>query len=178
MWQILNQTPYQADRAFARDRDGAEHWIVAVRATFRFDTAGNVELAPEQQPVKLAPEFFGEPGKTSLRYDTDVALGKRRTDVIVNGSAYAPGGRPARQVDVSVSVGSIVKRLRVVGDRFWVKSLVGRIASDPRRAGLGRTKKLDFLYKHVVGRPVSPNEPDFGPGFVPPSPAPLAEPPS
>jgi hypothetical protein len=28
-------------------------------------------------------------------------------------------------------------------------------------------KKLDFLYEHVVGRPVSPNEPDFGPGFVP-----------
>lgn len=28
-------------------------------------------------------------------------------------------------------------------------------------------KRLDFLYKHLVGRPVSPNEMDFGPAFVP-----------
>lgn len=28
-------------------------------------------------------------------------------------------------------------------------------------------KRLDFLYKHLVGRAVSPNEMDFGPNFVP-----------
>jgi len=28
-------------------------------------------------------------------------------------------------------------------------------------------KRLDFLYKHVVGRPVSPDEPDFGVQFLP-----------
>jgi hypothetical protein len=28
-------------------------------------------------------------------------------------------------------------------------------------------KRLDFVYKHVVGRPVSPEEPDLGPGFAP-----------
>jgi hypothetical protein len=32
------------------------------------------------------------------------------------------------------------------------------------------TKKLDFLFKHVVGRRVSPEEPDFGPNFVPSTP--------
>jgi hypothetical protein len=29
------------------------------------------------------------------------------------------------------------------------------------------TKRLDFLYKHLVGRPVSPDEMDFGPTFIP-----------
>ena len=29
------------------------------------------------------------------------------------------------------------------------------------------TKRLDFLHRHLVGRPVSPEEPDFGPGFLP-----------
>ncbi|MEY4508565.1 MAG: hypothetical protein RLZZ450_687 [Pseudomonadota bacterium] len=28
-------------------------------------------------------------------------------------------------------------------------------------------KRLDFLYEHVVGRPVSEDEPDLGPTFVP-----------
>ncbi len=29
------------------------------------------------------------------------------------------------------------------------------------------SKRLDFLYKHLVGRPVSPDEIDFGPTFIP-----------
>ena len=28
------------------------------------------------------------------------------------------------------------------------------------------TKRLDFIYKHVVGRPASVQEPDFGPWYV------------
>jgi hypothetical protein len=28
-------------------------------------------------------------------------------------------------------------------------------------------KRLDFLYEHIVGRPVSADEPDLGPTFVP-----------
>lgn len=29
------------------------------------------------------------------------------------------------------------------------------------------SKRLDFLHRHLVGRPVDPNEPDFGPNFIP-----------
>ncbi|MCH9680662.1 MAG: hypothetical protein K0V04_04440 [Deltaproteobacteria bacterium] len=32
------------------------------------------------------------------------------------------------------------------------------------------TKRLDFLHTHLVGRPVSPDEMDFGPTFVPTAP--------
>ncbi|MDB4977087.1 MAG: hypothetical protein JWN48_5428 [Myxococcaceae bacterium] len=34
-------------------------------------------------------------------------------------------------------------------------------------------KRLDFLYEHVVGRPVSADEPDLGPTFVPATDLPL-----
>jgi hypothetical protein len=34
-------------------------------------------------------------------------------------------------------------------------------------------KRLDFLYKHLVGRPVSPDEMDFGPTFIPGPPTPV-----
>ena len=50
-----------------------------------------------------------------------------------------------------------------------IEGVVRRILAAP---DWDASKKLDFLYKHVVGRPVSPNEPDFGPGFVPGSPLP------
>ncbi len=29
-------------------------------------------------------------------------------------------------------------------------------------------QRLDFVYKYIVGRPVSSSEPDFGPSYVPP----------
>jgi hypothetical protein len=29
------------------------------------------------------------------------------------------------------------------------------------------SQRLDFVYKHLVGRPVAPDEEDFGPTFVP-----------
>lgn len=35
------------------------------------------------------------------------------------------------------------------------------------------TQRLDFLYKHLIGRPVSSKEMDFGPNFIPsPTPPP------
>jgi hypothetical protein len=47
-----------------------------------------------------------------------------------------------------------------------IEGVVRRILSNPDwEAG----KRLDFLYKHIVGRPVSPDEPDLGPSFVPPA---------
>src|SRR5262245_29877421 len=34
MWSVINKSRFKAGRAFARDVQGAELWIVAVRATF------------------------------------------------------------------------------------------------------------------------------------------------
>ncbi len=55
MWAVTNETPFKAERAFARDADGAEVWIVAVRATFTFDAGGRVAAADEQDDVCRAP---------------------------------------------------------------------------------------------------------------------------
>ena len=45
-----------------------------------------------------------------------------------------------------------------------VRGVVQRIL---RNLDWPATKRLDFLYQHIVGRPVSKAEPDFGPGFAP-----------
>ena len=131
MWAVSNQTRFKADRTFARDADGAEVWIVAVRATFTIKSSGEVEPAEEQQDVRLAPEYFGEPAKSSLRYDTDLVRTRPGTDVLLHAQAYAPGGKAARDVEVEARVGPVDKRLRIVGDRKWKASPFGSVSGRP-----------------------------------------------
>ena len=65
------------------------------------------------------PEPYGEPGKSSLKYEADLVLTKTTTDIIVVGHAYAPGGRPVTELSVGLRVGPVQKVLRVFGDRRW-----------------------------------------------------------
>ena len=131
MWAIQNLTPYAAERTWNRDRNGAEVWLVAVRGTFLINPDGTTEIAEEQADVCLAPEYAGEPGQSSLLYESDLVHTKPTTDVIVHGQAYAPQGRPVQHVDVGIRVGPIQKRLRVFGDRMWLETPTGAGMTPP-----------------------------------------------
>ncbi|MEI8631462.1 DUF2169 domain-containing protein [Vibrio sp. PP-XX7] len=104
MWSLDNQTPFAAERAWVRDKNGAEVWVVAIKGTFEFTVTGQIALAEAQIPVKVAPEYTGE-NNEELLCDTDVHEYKLATDVILNGTAYAPGNEPAKQWDVNLRVG-------------------------------------------------------------------------
>jgi hypothetical protein len=119
MWQVDNRTPFAAERGWVRDRDGAEVWLVAVRATFDIKSDGSTEVAKEQPPVLRVPEYHGEPGKSSIKYEADLVLTKHTTDIIVVGHAHAPHGRAVTELDVGFRVGPVQKILRVFGDRKW-----------------------------------------------------------
>lgn len=119
MWALDNRTPFAADRSWVRDREGAEVWLVAVKGTFNINPDGSTRVADEQAEVQLAPKYSSEPGKSSLLYESDLPRTKLTTDVILNGHAYAPQGEPAKVVTVTFRVGSLVKTLRVTGDRTW-----------------------------------------------------------
>jgi hypothetical protein len=119
MWALDNRTPFAADRSWVRDRDGAEIWLVAVKGTFNIHPDGSTSVADQQADVQLAAKYSGEPGKSSIVYDADLPRTKVTTDIIVNGHAYAPRGKPTKAVTVSFRVGDLVKSLRVTGDRLW-----------------------------------------------------------
>jgi hypothetical protein len=119
MWQVDNRTLFAAERGWVRDRDGAEIWLVAVKATFDIKPDGSTEVSKEQPPVLRIAEHHGEPGKSSIKYDADLVLTKKTTDVIVVGHAYAPAGTEVTHTDVGFKVGPIQKVLRVIGDRTW-----------------------------------------------------------
>ncbi len=131
MWQIDDQTAYAAERNWIRDAKGCHHWLVAVRATFDIDPRGSLSLADEQLPPVLAPEHFGEPGESSLRYDSDLLAIKPNTDVLLHGSAHAPGGRPAKTVRVVLRVGPVEKQLLVHGERVYYEGVTGLTTTAP-----------------------------------------------
>jgi hypothetical protein len=146
MWAIENRTPFAAERTWVRERDGAETWLVAIRATFSITANGEVKVADEQQPVVQAPVWAGEPDRSVFLYDSDLYRTKVATDVILHGHAYAPGGRPVESVDVTMHVGAVNKTLRVIGDRLWDRGLMG--------VSLGRAEpfmKMPLSYDRAFG---------------------------
>lgn len=92
MWFITNHTPYKVGRTWGRDKDGVHEWIVAVKGTFNIKPDGSLKLADEQIEPLLLPEYSGEDGLSSIRYDADLVAPKPTTDVVLNGTAYARRG--------------------------------------------------------------------------------------
>jgi hypothetical protein len=132
MWALDNRTPYAADRNWIRDKDGAHHWLVAVKATFDVGRDGKLKLADEQPPPALEPQYRGEPGKSSLRVDSDLLEAKPGTDVVLDASAHAPKGRPATSVPVALRIAELEKILVVHGIRAYYKGPFGLTASGAR----------------------------------------------
>jgi hypothetical protein len=125
MWAITNYTPYKVESTWGRDKDGVHEWIVAVKGTFDIKPNGSLRLADEQLEPLLLPEYNGEAGISSLRYDADLVAPKPTTDVLLNGTAYAPKGRPSTDFLVSLRVGRVHKVIRVIGNRRWKRGLFG-----------------------------------------------------
>ena len=119
MWEVDNQTPFAAERGWVRDKDGTEIWLIALKCTFDILPDGTTIPSEDQPPVLRAPEYFGEPGRSSLKYESDLVLTKTTTDIVLVGHAYAASGSPTTEMDVGFRVGPVQKVLRVTGDRAW-----------------------------------------------------------
>jgi len=115
--QLKNSSPFPAQIAVLPDEDGVDTLYVTIKATFSL--GAKLEAAPEQPPILLADEYWGEPGRSSLKYAAEVHLTKPSTDVVMVGHAWAPGERPVAQLDVSIAIGKQRKVVRVLGDRQW-----------------------------------------------------------
>jgi hypothetical protein len=80
----------------------------------------------------MEDEFWGEPAKSSVKYESDLLLFKPGTDLVVHGEACSPGDRPVTKMAVALAYqGREVKRLQVSGDREWKLGLVGLAPSAP-----------------------------------------------
>jgi hypothetical protein len=115
MWQISNRTLFAADFTWIRDADGAEVWIVAVKATYELLPDGASRIAAHQPPVNSGLVLH-EDGKSPL-FETDLGPSKGATDIWLVGHAHSQTGQPVTQIRIGFSIGATVRQLDVIGDR-------------------------------------------------------------
>jgi len=118
--KLINATGMAAGYTMALDKSGAEHVVVVVKGTFKLPQQGEAAtLADEQVPLVDADRFTGTPGLSATLAESDYALEKRRCDVLLNGTAYAPPGRRVEAISVGLQVGAWRKSFAVIGKRLW-----------------------------------------------------------
>lgn len=117
MLQLQNNTPFAADIAVFPNEDGVDTLYTTVKATFNLDAQWS--LADQQLPVLKEDCYRGDPSESSLRWPSDIHVGKKGTDIVIDGSAVTVDGKPRSFVDVSATVGPLAQTARVFGDRYW-----------------------------------------------------------
>ncbi|NML16534.1 DUF2169 family type VI secretion system accessory protein [Azohydromonas caseinilytica] len=131
--ELLNATRMVAGYTMGLEPSGRELLVVVVKGTFVLPKPGEaVRLHDTQLPLVMADTFSGEPGFSAPVQEVDFAPRKPACDVLLNGSAYAPGGRPVARVPVGLRVGTMHKHFEVVGDRVWEARLAEVRPSAPK----------------------------------------------
>jgi hypothetical protein len=94
-------------------------YILSVLLKRTYDIAADkvCQRAAEDEPLITADTPWGDPMNTTIRYESDFIPFKLATDIILNGTAHAPGGVTTRSCDVSLQLEKTRKTIRVFGDR-------------------------------------------------------------
>jgi hypothetical protein len=87
------------------------------------------------------------PMNSTTRYETDFIPFKLGTDLVFNGTAYAPKGKAVEQFTIAVKIGDRQKNIRIIGDRSVQFVKAGSpIISDP-----SPIQTLALRYEYAYG---------------------------
>lgn len=125
--ELINATRMVTGYTMGLEPSGRELLVVVIKGTFRLPTSADepLRLHEEQLPLVMADTFTGAPGFSAPVYEAEFVPRKKQADVVLLGSAYAPGGRPATTVSVGLRVNGLTKTFAVVGDRHWDAGISG-----------------------------------------------------
>jgi len=98
--------------------DGQYILSILVKRSYEIVSGKPCRRAEVDQKLNSGDIHYDDPMNSSVQFETDFIPFKIATDVILNGMAYAPPGKPLEVMDVSLSIGSFRKELRVIGDRM------------------------------------------------------------
>jgi len=144
--ELRNHSPFPPLLFQSRDVERHDFGVVVLRGTF--DLAANRPLTPavQQDPLVLADEYLGEPGRSSILVENNLAPYKPRGDLQIIADAVAPGGIPQDHWDAAVRFGSQIHRFSVTGPRKWTRSLRGWTLGAPRP-----TVRVPVIYENAFG---------------------------
>lgn len=125
MWTIINNTPFATGQSFTQEvKTGDLVWMVGVKATFDIDAKTNeLSIADEQTEVYDVDEYVDSPLNSSLLHACDFAPYKPNVDILLDASAFVPEEKFVAELEVGFIVGRIKKLLKVIGNRYYGRSL-------------------------------------------------------
>lgn len=160
--EFSNHTPFPALAFESFAPDGAAFHTVVLRQTFELRN-GSLVLTQQQKPLATSDRFYGEPNQSSVAEESDLAPYKPFCDVLINGMAWAPQGRPVPRFTASVRIVSapvrsdddagvpttkvlLDRRLSVTGQRYFARcSMLGRSMNRlVKIASLGIVRPVDW----------------------------------
>ncbi|CAM2070544.1 DUF2169 domain-containing protein [Sulfidibacter corallicola] len=130
--KLVNHTPFAAERTVYQDPEGRDQLLVLLKATFDVGEDGTLGPAEEQPPPRSSDTYRDEVGTSSILWENEMGPAKPATDIVMVGTAQAPGGRAVSQLGVSLKVGALEKTVMVTGERIWEDALTGAKPSAPR----------------------------------------------
>lgn len=130
--ELDNRTAFHADALHLVDEHFRPVLTVAVKGSFEILAGGTLALSATQRPLEVAGRLqdLENPARSSHRYEPEIAPLKVATDVVLLGHAHAPTTRTT-QMDVGVRVGPLLRSLRVIGDRLWIRAAGGLVMTPP-----------------------------------------------
>lgn len=145
---IQNDTRYSVQTLPATGPDDKPVLVIVVKGTFDIKQDKSAVESAKQMPVGFGDELYDPENGGSVKFESDIATFKPRTDVAVVGRAYVPGGKADTSVDVSIRVGSLRKQLHVSGDRNWqcLTSYIPATISKPEPF-----RVMDLIYENAFG---------------------------
>lgn len=147
MLDIQNKTPFTTTLIPSLDKHGHNFAVIIIKGTFAIHHLAPVlVIAEEQQPMNPKDIFYGDPNKTSVKYEADIAPAKISPDVILVGHAYAPSDRPISILDTSLQIGTYKKAIRVFGNRFWQRDNLAWQPTPPQTF-----ERIPLIYENAFG---------------------------
>lgn len=136
--EFRNLTPFSVMEYAMDDKNNKRYHVIAMKTGFRLvrDAVGHWQAKlMEHPPLPLSVEdkFSGEMNRSPVLHESDLVPLKPTCDVIVNGTAYAPGGVATQEMIAGVVMhapsGEVLldKKLKITGQRFYQRqSLTGQ----------------------------------------------------
>ncbi|MBN1980865.1 MAG: DUF2169 domain-containing protein [Chitinivibrionales bacterium] len=106
---------------------------VLVKRTYTLIDGGKSIRSPQDRQLSAADVYYEKKMTSSVQFESDFVPFKLKTDIVVNGTAYAPNRKAVEALKASVSVGTIRKEILVIGDRTChYGSFTGATFSQPK----------------------------------------------
>ncbi len=123
--RLLKDTPFEVAWLHWKARPETHCLTLVVKGSFSIVRAGPCPVDPQQE-LPTGDMHHDDDVERSVRYESDFAPVKTRGECFIVGSCFAPGGKPVEMELAAFKVGPSLKKMAVIGDRYFRGLLKGQ----------------------------------------------------